>query len=102
MLRPSPNHGTLRLPTDDDDQYNLSFIIFILLLSGSVFVVSNTIRSLELCNLVRQHIDCACLVCSGSVVECQTQSREGPVSYPICYRLGIFVLSTDAPVHSAV
>ena len=27
MLRPSPNHGTERLPNDDDDVHNMSYFI---------------------------------------------------------------------------
>ena len=41
----------------------------------------------------------------SSVVECRTHNRESPGSNPPLLpfrRLGIFVLFTDAPVHSAV
>ena len=41
----------------------------------------------------------------SSVVECRTRNQVGPGSNPSLLpfrRLGIFVLSIDAPVHSAV
>ena len=41
----------------------------------------------------------------SSVVECRTHNQERLCSNPpllLCRRLGIFVLSIDAPVHSAV
>ena len=41
----------------------------------------------------------------SSVVECRTRNRESPDSNPSLLpfqNLGIFVLSTDAPFHSAV
>ena len=53
--------------------------------------------------------DALITVCGGmrgsSVVECQTRNQESPGSNPLlllCRRLGIFVLSIGAPVHSAV
>ena len=41
----------------------------------------------------------------SSVVECRTRNQVSPGSNPallLCRRLGIFVLSIDAPVDSAV
>ena len=50
--------------------------------------------------------ECACLVERGSsVVECRTRNRVSPGSNPPLVpfgRLGILLLSIDAPVHSAV
>ena len=45
------------------------------------------------------------LECGSSVVECRTRNRESPDSNPALLpfrRLGMFVLSIDAPVDSAV
>ena len=58
------------------------------------------------CTQSDQHTMHTVLVeCGSSVVECRTRNQVSPCSNPPllpCRRLSIFVLSIDAPVHSAV